>query len=234
VTTCDMTTSIGAYLLGLLDYGEWVTVDQHVRECDLCSADLVRLAGLPGLMGKLSVDEVIADVMDKPTLPTKMRRSRRALRRMLATAAVILAITGSVTGGLLARTTSPASGPSSVSSHDLSFTGSNPSTRVSGDALLATESWGTEIWVKLQGVPGGVQCGLVVHTRDGQTAVAGTWSSRSSTAGSWVPASAPFRPSQIASLDVATPTKRLITLTSKVQGQAHAFTTWSTATAKGA
>jgi hypothetical protein len=50
-----------------------------------------------------------------------------------------------------------------------------------------------------------------------------------------VPASAPFRPSQIASLDVATPTTRLITLTSKVQDRAHqALPSWSVMTDKGA
>jgi hypothetical protein len=236
VTTCDTATSIGAYLLGSLEYGEWVTVDEHVRECELCRADLVRLAGLPGLMGKLSVDEVMADVMNQPTLSTTMLRSPHTRRKLLATAALILAITGSVAGGLLARMTEPSpASERSASSHGVSFTGSNPTTRVSGDALLTAMSWGTEIWVKLQGVPGGVQCGLVVHTRDGQSVVAGTWSSRSSTAGSWVPASAPFRPSQIASLEVATPTKQLITLTSNVQGRTHqGLTDWSTATAKGA
>jgi hypothetical protein len=235
MTTCEMATSIGAYLLGSLEYGEWVKVDEHVRECEACRADLVRLAGLPGLMGKLSVDEVMADVMDQPT-PVNTVHSPRPLRKWSATAAVVLAIAGSVAGVLLARATesSPASG-SSASSNTFSFTGNNPTTRVSGDALLTTKSWGTEIWVKLQGVPGGVQCGLVVHARDGQSVVAGTWSSGSSTAASWVPASAPFRPSQIASLEVTTPTERLITLTSNVHGSAlKGLTRWSAPSAKGA
>jgi hypothetical protein len=50
-----------------------------------------------------------------------------------------------------------------------------------------------------------------------------------------VPASAPFRPSQIASLEVATPTTRLITLTSNVRDRPHqAPPNGSVAAAKGA
>jgi hypothetical protein len=223
VTTCDITTSIGAYLLGSLEYGEWVTIDQHVRECEECEADVVRLAGLPGLIGKLSVDEVIADVRDQSAPAITMLRSPRTLRKWLATAAVSIAIAGSVAGGLLARMTEPppTAGPSSTWPHTFSLTGSNPTTRVSGDASLTAESWGTEIWVKLQGVPGDVQCGLVVRALDGRSVVGGTWSSGNSTAGIWVPASAPFRPPEIASLEVATPTKQLITLTNNVHGPAH-------------
>jgi hypothetical protein len=237
VTTCDITTSIGAYLLGSLESGEWVTIDQHVRECEVCQADLVRLAGLPGLMAQLSIDEVIADVIDQPTTATTIPRSPRTLRKWLATAALIIAIAGSVAGGLLARTTgpSPAAGPSSVRSQTFTLTGSNTTTRVRGSASLRAESWGTEIWVTLHGVPGGVQCALVVRARDGRSVVGGTWSSGNSTAGVWVPASAPFRPSQIASLEVATPTKRLITLISNVHGPAHqALTSRSAANAKDA
>ena len=69
----------------------------------------------------------------------------------------------------------------------------------------------TSIQLQLRGLPENVQCQLIVRSRAGQTEVSGTWDA-------WqhgpvnVPASAAWLPSDIASLQVATPTRTLLTI----------------------
>jgi hypothetical protein len=214
--TCDRTTSIGAYLLGGLDYPEWQDIDRHLPDCEICRAEIVRLAGLPGLIGRLPLDEVIAGDAD---LAPPARSNRRSARRRhtslaVAAAALVLALAGTL-GGIAATETGTAKVTATASatwSTRFALSGSNPSTGVQGGASLTAKSWGTEIWVQLNGVPPHLQCDLVVHTSDGRAIAGGAWSS-DATRGVWVPASAPVGPSQIANLDIATSAGSLVTLT---------------------
>lgn len=50
--------SVGAYLLGGLEPNERALVDQHFSRCASCSAELVELAGLPALLGRLTLADV--------------------------------------------------------------------------------------------------------------------------------------------------------------------------------
>lgn len=71
---------------------------------------------------------------------------------------------------------------------------------------------GTSIQLRLRGVPLNVQCRLIVRSRTGTAEVAGVWDAwRTGTIS--VPASAGWLPSGIASLQVATPVKTLVTFT---------------------
>lgn len=206
--TCENTKSIGAYLLGALEYSEWLVIDQHVRECEVCRPEIVRLAGLPGLLGRLPLDGVA------PSASGRTVRGRSGPRRSwrLAAAAFGVALVGTITG-LAVTSTATGSGTATATwSTAYALSGTNPVSGVHGGVSLTAESWGTEIWAEVQGVPPGTQCQLVVNTSGGRTIVAGTWSS-DSVNDFWVPASAPFAPSQIASLDVVTPAGKLVTLT---------------------
>jgi hypothetical protein len=89
--------------------------------------------------------------------------------------------------------------------------GANRATHVTATAALTGTSWGTSIELRLSGLPVNVQCRLIVHSRSGAAEISGVWDA-------WrdgpisVPASAEWRPSDIASLQVTTATRSLVTI----------------------
>jgi hypothetical protein len=91
------------------------------------------------------------------------------------------------------------------------LTGTNPATHVSATAILAATSWGTSIQLQVRGLPENVECRLVVHSRGGGTEVSGAWDSWQEGPVS-IPASASWLPSDIASLQVTTSTRSLVTI----------------------
>jgi hypothetical protein len=113
--------------------------------------------------------------------------------------------------------------PASSWSHTFALEGANPFTHVSGGASLTAERWGTEIWVKLRGVPPGLECQLVVRARDGRTVVGGAWASGTAN-GAWIPATAPFGRAQIASVQIAVPPEHLLTMTGDIEAAAKRST----------
>jgi hypothetical protein len=216
MTTCEMTTSLGPYLLGAVEFDEWTDIDGHLQRCEVCQAEVVRLAGLPGLIGKIPLDEALAFSSASPVASSPVRRKRaggahRTRAGVAAFAIALVAIFGLIT---VLRP------PGSSWSHTFALEGANPLTGVSGGASLTAERWGTEIWVKLRGVPPGLECQLVVRARDGRTVVGGTWASGTAN-GAWIPASAPFAPSQIAAIEIAAPLEHLLMLTGDIKALAE-------------
>jgi anti-sigma factor RsiW len=58
--SCHYTTDVGCYVLGSLDPAERADLEEHLRECDMCRAELVSLEGLPGLLSLVSPQEAAA------------------------------------------------------------------------------------------------------------------------------------------------------------------------------
>jgi hypothetical protein len=114
-------------------------------------------------------------------------------------------LAAAVTGGLWLS--------SSVGQHAaaLTFAGANPATHVSATATLTATSWGTSIQLQARGLPQNVECRLVVRSRDGRTEVSGAWDDWRNGPVS-IPASASWLPSDIASLQVTTATRNLVTI----------------------
>lgn len=50
---CPHTISIGSYLIGALVPAERAELTVHLRSCRTCRAELICLAGLPGLLARL-------------------------------------------------------------------------------------------------------------------------------------------------------------------------------------
>jgi len=103
------------------------------------------------------------------------------------------------------------SGSSGPPAADLTLAGTNPATHVSATATLTATSWGTSIQLQVSGLPENVECRLVVRSRTGQTEVSGVWDAWENGPVS-IPASASWRPSDIASLQVTTTTRNLVTI----------------------
>ncbi len=101
----------------------------------------------------------------------------------------------------------------------VTFAGVNLATHVHATAALTAASWGTSIRLTIRGVPLNVRCRLVVRSRTGAAETAGVWDA-------WregsitVPASAGWRPSEIASLQVKVGARAAVTI--KTAGAAPA------------
>jgi anti-sigma factor RsiW len=57
---CGEARSIGAYVLGALDLHERLAMERHLGVCSMCRQELIEVAHLPGLLHRLTLDDVIA------------------------------------------------------------------------------------------------------------------------------------------------------------------------------
>jgi hypothetical protein len=216
--SCLMMMSLGVYVLGAADGAERARVEAHLPRCPACQAELMKLAPLPGLLAGLP-----GDVTAQPGAPgrtarqhaptgTRMRTARRW--PAIAAAACVAAAAGTA-GGFWLTATGAAPRPATVT-----LSGTNPAMHVSATAILTATSWGTSIQLRVRGVPLNVPCRLIARSRAGTTEVTGVWDA-------WrdgpitVPASVGLRPSEIASLQVATTAKTLVTIDAEPYSAPH-------------
>lgn len=175
-------TSLGAYLLGALDPADRAEIETHLADCPPCREDLASLAGLPGLLGRLTLAEAVATASPAETadLPgqqllnralTELRRRRHSQRRRWlagAAAAVLIAAVAAVTG------TSQSHAPAGTAGGQV-IAATDPTTRVHATATLHGEPAGTEITLRLSGVTPGLHCQLIAVAADGRREVASSW-----------------------------------------------------------
>ena len=216
--SCLMMMSLGVYVLGAADGAERARVEAHLPGCPACQAELMKLAPLPGLLAG-----VPGEVRARPDPPGRTARQpapagthRRPARRWRAIAAAACAAAAAGTaGGIWLTNTGAAPRPATVT-----LSGTNPATQVSATAVLTATSWGTSIQLRLRGAPLNEPCRLIARSRTGATEVTGVWTA-------WrdgpitVPASAGLRPSDIASLQVATTAKTLVTISAGPHSTSH-------------
>lgn len=170
----ELRVALGGYVLGALEPAERASVESHLQDCASCRDEVAGLAGLPGLLGRVSEAEVVAAaaVTDQRLLDRLLARAaveaRRRRRRGIlaaAAAAVLLGTGGTAVGLDLAARHSPRAGPV------LSVADG----RVRAQAQLVRRDWGTSIGLSLSGVTPGEHCQLVAVGRHGGTDVAASW-----------------------------------------------------------
>jgi predicted anti-sigma-YlaC factor YlaD len=202
---CPMMMSLGVYLLDAADAAERQRLEAHLPTCSACQAELRRLAPLPGLLA--SIPESLRNTAQRPG--RQARPPQRALPhggtrlRWAAGAAACLAA-AAVTGGFWLS-----SGGHQAAA--LTLVGTNPAMHVRATATLTATSWGTSIQLQVSGLPENVECRLVVRSLAGRTEVSGAWDAWQNGPVS-IPASVSWRPSDIASLQVTTTTRNLVTI----------------------
>ena len=111
--------SDAAYVLGALGPEERREFERHLATCPACAAAVAELAGMPGILGKLSRDEAVAllDVAPaSPREPDVVRRLAASVRRRRTRARVLAGVSAVVVAGLLVLTgflvgSPPASAP---------------------------------------------------------------------------------------------------------------------------
>jgi len=200
--TCPMTVRLGVYALGAADAPERMLVESHLSTCPECRAELALLEPLPGLLARVPVRLLAGDPPPAPGRTPQGRAGR--WRAVLGVAAA--AVAGAAGGFWLAQPS--ASQPPAA----ITLSGTNPATHVHVTVTLTGTSWGTSIQLMAQGLPLNEPCRLIVRSRTGGTEVTGVWDAWSAGPVS-VPASAGWRPADIASLQVATTSRSLVTVT---------------------
>ena len=140
--TCD---SAAAYVLGALPASERPAFEEHLTECLDCRQAVADLAGIPGLLARVSPDDLADSVPVPDTLvPSLLREVRRSGRRRrivvasLSAAAVVLAVAG--TAFVVGQSDDdPDAGPSMTA---MTAVVDSP---VTASAALVAHPWGTEI-----------------------------------------------------------------------------------------
>lgn len=141
---CD---SAAAYVLGALPAAERSAFEAHLTECPDCRQEVADLAGIPGLLARVSPDDLANPVPVPDTLvPGLLRAVRRSSRRRrllvtsLSAAAVVLAIAG--TAFVVDRSSDAPAEQSMTAMKQL------VASPVSASAALVRHAWGTEITMK--------------------------------------------------------------------------------------
>ncbi|MEU4184021.1 anti-sigma factor family protein, partial [Micrococcus luteus] len=231
---CPETGSIGAFLLGSLDPPEQVEMERHLTSCEICRQELIEVAHLPGLMHRLTLDDVTqrASVRDLQAEPRPDLVPESDVARLLSEATTVDASFWSVfvhrlsgsrmlllamiivlvlaTGGVASAellTHQPSPGV-------LTWTSTDTAGGIDTVARLADQSWGTDIRLWMDDLPPGLTCRLVVYPRTGAAQTAGWWSTNYE-ARLMVPGSTSIPLSQIDRIDVIRSDKTVLaTLTS--------------------
>jgi anti-sigma factor RsiW len=205
--SCPYTTDVGCYVLGSLDPAERANLEEHLDECDVCRAELVSLAGLPGLLSRVSLQEAAAGLpTTRPQLlegllarAAEQRRTRR--HRLTAAAAAVILVAGGIVGGF--ELTQPSGRGATTTAAD------GP---VHASVRLVGTATGTKITLRLSGVPSGEECRLVAISKDGISHDAGSWYA-SYSGDAAVNETAALAPTDLAALRVETPAGRpLVTI----------------------
>jgi Putative zinc-finger len=221
--TCPRTVALGAYVLGALEREERSGLEAHLETCEICGEELDRLAPLPGLLSRLTLEE--AEVLD-PAEPAEFtpvwtdagetsapleralfevareRRRSRLMRAAAVAAALVLAAVAVVGAPLIG-------GDGGEEPATLTAAASDVRTGVHGAAELTREPWGTRVELSLAGVRPGERCRLVARSEGGRSEVAATW--RAGYLGmAEVPGAVAIPADRLATLDVVTADDRVL------------------------
>ncbi|HET9499930.1 MAG TPA: zf-HC2 domain-containing protein [Marmoricola sp.] len=191
--TCAHEHDAGPYVLGALSAAERKDFERHLGDCPACAQSVRQLAGLPGLLGRVSPDVLDAAPPDPPpdVLPRLLRQVRRERRHRTWTAAAAAAAAVLVVGGgswALVQAqddTAPpsqAQGPRLATAESMTRVGDIP---MVADLRITTVPWGTRLDLRCSypqgrdyhhdGAEAPWRMVLVVHTRGGATEEVATW-----------------------------------------------------------
>jgi anti-sigma factor RsiW len=149
----DLQRWLGSYVFGSLDPGERTELESHLATCAACRQELASLAGLPGLLGRLSLQEATgSELLPPPSLLPRLLaaveserggRRRRLRRWQAATAALAVAVAAAAVLVVAPEFAGPAPRPLVAAA----------GVRATGDAALDRRPWGTALQLRLQDLP---------------------------------------------------------------------------------
>ena len=202
-----------AYVLGALSLSDRREFEEHLRGCLPCSAAVSELAGMPGLLRQLDVEDFVQPELatDEPRLPTSLlprlaraQRNRQLRRRaILGSAVAALAVAAASVTIIVMGPGAPMPRPE-ASTVELSAV--QPS-NLSASVTFVEQKWGTRLDTKCTYHGGGYAStkpalySLWVTSSDGTSSEVATWES---SAGSTVTPTATtmLDKTQIASVEI--------------------------------
>ncbi len=221
---------LGVYVVGAIDPAERSVVDKHLASCSACRDELAGLAGLPALLGRVSLEEaerpggqaaatkppdrLLDSMLDEMAKRRKARHRRSVLMGVVAVAASAVVAVGAFAGVDALVTGSGAGGQHHVAAAPNWDTGSGHDVATSVRAIVRyrPQSWGTEISVWLAGVPAGTRCQLVVTDGSGRHTMAGSWEALYHADDTWYPGSSSVAAKSISHFEITSQGKTLVTV----------------------
>jgi Putative zinc-finger len=229
--------SLGVYVLGAIDPAERAQVESHLATCRDCRDELAGLAALPALLARVTAEEAMAlaasdgpppiGLAGGPEAPpellatvidlTAARRRRRRWRDASLAVAAALIVAAGVFGGLRLG-----SGPAPAPTASGAIYAGQPNgpwrvAATSADGMSASVSyrsmgWGTQLAVKVSGIPVGTSCQLWVIGPGGHRTLAGGWVTDDHEGTVYYPGSAGLSTSGVQGFQVAVGGTRTLTL----------------------
>jgi len=187
--------SLGAYVLGALDPAERGRVDAHLAECADCRDELASFAGLPGLLGRVSIAEV--ELVPEPAAPELLdrllvavgneRRRNRGVRRLSAVAAGVIVVAAGTVAGVAVASSGQSQQPPTQTTASTTLTHIDLVTHVTASVVEWPKKWGAGLQVEIStgqiyAYGGGhiETCQLIAVGADGTRDVAASWSATAS------------------------------------------------------
>lgn len=193
----DLQLLLGGYVLGGLDGADRRRLEEHLRQCAECTAELARFAAVPGLLTLASGSEdgvepgrPAATPQPQPSPPPvrlpddslprllAAARARRGLvrRRMLLAAAAVVLVLAGVTGAAWLGTRPEPLPPGTPLVAATSLPGSYAPGSTSGKVVLESKSWGTQLRLTMYYAPGTTDSlSAWVVDNDGTEQLAANW-----------------------------------------------------------
>jgi len=191
MTTDEFAQYDAAYVLGALSPADRRDFEHHLKSCAACASSVGELAGLPGLMSRVSIEQLTAaaEPIPETLLPSLARavRRERGRHRLAVGATAAAACLVAVAAVALTRPDStvqpPVTAPTSNGSvtTSLAFTPVVPSLPVTASARLVDLAWGTRIDLtcayrsKKASPPSGIPYAMFVIDRKGAAEEVVTW-----------------------------------------------------------
>jgi anti-sigma factor RsiW len=208
---------LGVYVVGAIEPAERAAVDAHLDRCHDCREELAGLAVLPALLHRVSLAdaerllsadrpgnddpaELSPDLLPSLLQQVAARRRSRRVRAALTVAAVVLAVVGgtaAVTSVLSPQATSGA-----------------PRDEVIARATVMYGKWGsgTEMAVRVTGLPTWSRCMFWVVTKSGNRDLAGGWMVGPGGDKLWYPTRVDVPKSSISKFVLTTATGQMVTI----------------------
>lgn len=143
------------------------------------------------------------DMLGPPDTPS--REAHRKRYRLAAAAAVVLVL---VVGAVLGwRAMQPE--PVQPEAAGITWTASTPDGSATADARLIDHEWGTEIQMRIHGLPPGRQCYVIVYDKYGHHEIAGWWGTDHDAAEE-IPASTSFQRSKIEKMELLLDDRKVV------------------------
>jgi hypothetical protein len=229
--------SLGVYVLGAIDPAERAQVEGHLATCRDCRDELAGLAALPALLARMTGEEAIALAAGDgpppagrpggPEAPpellasvidlTAARRRRRRWRDASLGVAAALIVAAGVFGGLRLGA-SPASPAAAAVNYPGQPNGPwrtamTSASGMSASVLYRSMGWGTQLAVKVSGIPVGTSCQLWVIGPGGRRTLAGGWVTDDHEGAVWYPGSAGLPTSGVRGFQVTVGGTQTLSLT---------------------